>query len=552
MGTHQCRIRAHREVPQGARRKLNRGVNQLRICWALFGVVARGWRAGLVEGRSSSLSHRVEETPGVSASSSAVEAVRRAQFSASYFADIHPKLKWYGRCGIRALVPEPDVGFAVSEKGVGLPIGAGQVLLVGPSFFRCHDEAQGTKALTEAVASLTSEGALLAYVPHGFAHSSSDEYRWIPDWKDLHRLVHDLGLEVADFNPGFDRNGFYHLVALRRSRSSSGTARGKRWPTRVHYFYMAVGRAGWHGNGTLALSAAGARTLRVLRRPIHEHAFTDVVPDDVKIERDDLAIGHYGPWVTGARSAGAAVILFGPGDRFRATRMDAPLHMALQTRGIYADQYAAADLVVMHAGGLWRTADPWTFDGLCRWCDLPVSQEVFPRTVTHLHPPGARVFCFVGLYDEHQKGVETARRICKACPEVHFIAVGCRSISVPNCEEYPRIDNRLRGFRNVVSKADFLVQPARDDCQPGPPVECGFLGLLPIVSEYAGYVVSFPNRLDVNDIEQCARTIREANWADRRTVEAWRALYSEYLHAFHRPQVFHDLMTFYLRETFEE
>lgn len=536
---------------RGVRRRLRRAVERLRLCSAVVGAISRGWRTVLFEGLRCSPSHQLKEMRGVSASNGPVEAVRRGQFSTSHFADIHPKLEWYGRRGVRVLVPEPDIGFAASEKGAGLPIGAGQALLAGPGFFRSHDEAQGMQALTEAVLSLGSEGALLLYVPHAFAHSASDAYRWMPGWRVLHRFVHDSGLEVADFNPGFDRNGFYHLVALRRHRSSSATVGARRWPARVHYFYMAVGRAAWYGSSTLALSAAGARSLRVLRRPTYEHAFTDVVPDDVKIERDDLAIGHYGPWVTGARAGGATVILFGPGDRFRTTRSDLPIHVALQARGSYADQYSAAHLVVMHAGGLWRTADPWTYGGLCRWCDLPVSEALFPPTVSHLHPPGARVFCFVGLYDEHQKGVETAQRICEACPEIDFIAVGCRSIGAPNCEGFPPIDNRLPKFRDVVGRADFLVQPSRDDCQPGPPVECGYLGLLPIVSEYAGYVLSFPHRLDVNDIEQCARTIREANWADRSTVEAWQALYSQYLHAFHRPQVFHDLMTFYLQEAFE-
>jgi hypothetical protein len=133
-----------------------------------------------------------------------------------------------------------------------------------------------------------------------------------------------------------------------------------------------------------------------------------------------------------------------------------------------------------------------------------------------------------------------------------FISIHCQTFNLPNCKEYSSIDNRTSRFREIACLADFIVSPARDDCQPGPAVECGSLGLLPIVSEYAGHVLSFPRRLNPDDLNQCVDTLYEAQAAESQIVDGWQMLNARFIEQFHRPKECEALLEFYIKEACSE
>lgn len=472
--------------------------------------------------------------------SAALEAARRAQFKQWRPEDLNPKLFFYGRGGWRSFVPEPDYRS---------PPGSGALHLAARAFFEAMSPEAGLKKLTTDLAALVPEECLLIYAPHRFAYGP-EEFAWVPRWEKFAELVkHTPGTRILDFNPGFDRNGFFHVVIKHEKAAPPAPAPSVPAPARGgHYFYLNAGRSRLLGNSARVLSAAGLRALERRTGPVSEHSFLARVPEDIAVGPGQIAMGHYGNWVTGARAGGALTVLYGPGDRFRPERHDAPFFLEIQAEGDFAAQYTAAHLVIMQAGGRWRMTDPFLYPGLCRWMDLPVSPAVFPRTKKQIAPPGKRVFCFIGLYDDYQKGLDIARELCRRCPEMQFIAIGCKPIGAPNCREYSAVDNRKAAFRRIVAQADFIVSPARDDAQPGTIAECGSLGLLPIVSETTGYVLSSPRRLDIEDLNQCVMVLKEAQAANADTVKGWQALNARYIEQFHRPEVVNKLLDFYLRE----
>jgi hypothetical protein len=482
------------------------------------------------------------------------DEARRAQFGEWYPEDIRPKINWYGRHGWRALVPEPtlDVPAGVTRTTEG----TGTLLVAARGFFETYTAEEGKQVLSDTLKSLGEGDCLLVYAPHEFAFGGTGRFAWIPGWEELYALAEAVGgMRVFDFNPGFDRNGFFHFIIERhpqektRNDDLQKTARIRA----AHYFYLNVGTSRTLGHSAQVLSASGLRALRRFVGRAMEHHFSARVPEDVVIRTNDLTMGHYGPWITAARQNGALTILYGPGDRFRKERHDEPFYTDLQSRGTFHEQYLSSHMVIMQAGGLWRVVDPCTYPGLCRWIDLPVSPAVFPRTKKKIAPPGQRVFCFINLYNDYAKGAVPARKICERCPDLSFMAVGCKKpFNLPNVREYPRVDSRSIMYRHLVVQADFVITPAWDDPQPGTVAECGSLGLLPIVSEYAGYVLSFPRRIDLDDLDQCAETLYAAQAASEEEVQGWQMLYAQYIERYHRPESCQALLLFYLQEALAE
>ncbi len=482
---------------------------------------------------------------------------RRAQFSRWSPKDLLPKLAWHGRAGWRALEPELDLG--ISPHTPDVEAGLGTALLAGRRFFETQSAEAGQRRLIEALRSLAPGGCLLVYAPHSFAFANQDGFAWIPGWKELDELVKPIPSRVIDFNPGFDRNGFFHFIVERlRADYRLAEAIGDLAPARsaigqIHHFYLKVGGSRLLSHSAQVLSAAGLNAVRAVFGRGQDHHFFDRVPDDVTLQAGDLAMGHYGSWLIPARERGALTILYGPGDRMRAERHDDPFYDQLQVGGSFHEQYTAAHMAIFQAGGLWRTIDPWKYAGLCRWIDLPVSSAVFPWTRREIAPPGQRVFCFINLYNSEAKGGAIARQLAVRCPDLQFVAIGCKEpFRLPNVKEYGRVNSRSGRYRRLVTQADFLVTPARDDPQPGTVAECCSMGLLPILSEYAGYVLSFPQRLDVDDLEQCAATLRAAQNADPEDVAGWQALNAHYVEDFHRQGSFDRLQRHYLAEAIVE
>ncbi len=474
----------------------------------------------------------------------------RAQFREWYPGDLLGQIRWYGRGGWQS-VDEGSHLIALREEDRPEAVGPGTLRVAGRTFFEHCPPDIGRKTIGSAMASLRKGESLLLYAPHEFCFGGTGEFAWVPGWRELYEMARQAGgIRVRDFNPGFDRNGFFHFVVERRPIGQGGDSRAKAFRGVGHYFYMKVGGNRLLGHSNKVLSAVGLRALHRLCPRVFEHSYLDRIPESADIQQDEIAMGHYGPWITTARSRGACVILYGPGDRFR--ERPEPDYAALQSRGDFRDQYRSSHLVLMQAGGVWRVDSTWTYPGLCRWIDVPSSAAVFPRTKKKIAPAGERVFCFLSLYNEKWKGSQTARKIAERCPDLKFIALGCEPFGLPNCREYPPMDNRSRDFRRIVTQADFIVAPSREDSQPGTVAECGSLGLLPIVSEYAGYVLSFPNRIDVDDLDQCAATLRAAQAAHGGVVKEWQTLHARYIERFHRPERCEELLRFYLGEVYSD
>lgn len=478
------------------------------------------------------------------------DRARLAQFRKWYPEDPRGQITWYGSKGWRTIVPEPHLGIPQS-------IGGNEehkttLLVAGRAFFESQASEAGKHILSDAMESLKYGDYLLIYAPHEFAFGGASQFAWVPNWKSLYQLAKVHGeIRVKNFNAGFDRNGFFHFVMVRQPRKSAAASAEKKAEIGAgRYFYMNAGSSRLHGHSNRVLSSAGLRALRHFAKSIKEHYFLDRIPEEANVKANDIAMGHYGPWITTARQRGALTILYGPGDRFK--ERSEPYYADMQSRGTFPEQYLSSYLVIMQAGGFWRIESPWTYPGLCRWIDVPVSAAVFPRTKKQIAPSGRRTFCFIGLYNEQWKGSVTARKIMERCPDLRFIAIRCEPFGLPNCKEYPKIDNRLNDFRRVVSQADYIVVPSREDSQPGTVAECSSLGLLPIVSEFAGYVLSFPNRIDVDDLDQCAATLRAAQTADEETVRGWQILNASYIEQFHRPERCESLLRFYIEEACSE
>ncbi len=474
---------------------------------------------------------------------------RRAQFIHWYPQDLEGQIRWYGRGGWECLVPEPlpdgfrELGDRSADKKNPLRVAA-------RAFFENYSPEMGKKVLTDAMGSLREGDALFIYAPHEFAFSATNHFAWVPNWKDLYQLAKaNNQIRIKNFNAGFDRNGFFHFVVERDPLRKESSPEATEIRT-AHFFYMNAGSSRLNGHSNRVLSSAGLRVLKEFAGPISEHYFLDRIPEEATVGPKDIAMGHYGPWVTTARGKGALTILYGPGDRFK--ERPEPYYADMQARGTFREQYLASHMVIMQAGGFWRIESPWTFPGLCRWIHIPVSPAVFPRTKNRIAPRGRRIFCFIGLYNEEWKGSRTARKIMELCPDFRFIAIGCEPFQLPNCTEYPKMDNRGREFRRIVTQADFVVVPSREDSEPGTVAECSSFGLLPIVSEFAGYVLSFPNRVDVDNLHQFAATLRTAQEADEETVRGWQMLNAQYIEQFHRPEVCEALLRFYIEEACSE
>ncbi len=480
-----------------------------------------------------------------------VPALLRSQFQQWFPEDLLGQIQWYGRNGWESIEYEPSLkGLEKDSINGG---GRGKNLRIAArAFFENTPAEKGKRKLKEVMESLRGGESLFIYAPHEFAFGDTDRFAWIPSWKDLYELAgSDDRLRVTDFDSGFDRNGFFHFVVQRQAGGLENPVAGKDHPVRrAYYFYMKAGSGRLHGHSNRVLSSAGLRALRSFAGVISEHFYLDPFPEKTGANVQDIAMGHYGPWITTARKKGALTILYGPGDRFR--ERSGPDYADMQSGGTFPEQYLASHLVIMQTGGLWRIESPWTYPGLCRWIHIPVSPAVFPRTKKRIASPGNRTFCFIGLYNERWKGSATARKIMERCPDLRFIAIGCEPFGLANCREYPRIDNRLGEFRRIVSQADYIVAPSREDAQPGTVAECGSLGLLPIVSEFAGYVLSFPQRINVDDVEQCEATLRTADAADEKLVGDWQALNARYIDQFHRPEECGALLRFYIKEGLAE
>ena len=180
------------------------------------------------------------------------------------------------------------------------------------------------------------------------------------------------------------------------------------------------------------------------------------------------------------------------------------------------------------------------------------SPTVFPRSKHRFAPPGQRKFVFINLWDEHQKGAETAKHIAQACPDYEFSVIAGIPIHLPNCRNYTWIGSTTPRYRHLISQADFVVCPGREDPQPGTVAEACSLGLLPILSYGSGYVLSFPQMLDVDNIDQCVSVLKAAQQASAEEIALWQTISARYIEAYHRPDYFENLLLYYLREAITE
>lgn len=481
----------------------------------------------------------------------------RDAFAKAFFAwdgeEIRPRLRHHAVGRWATLIPEPelpDVPGRAEQSGAAL-------LVAAKAFFQEQSPESGRVKLNVALEQLLLTGKLLIYAPHPQVFSSVPDYHWCPSWQELTDWARGRGAHVVEFNPAYDRNGFFYIVLAKGEAEQTclvGPEALKKY--RFHFFYLQQGGSRVTSHSAKVLSAAAYRVLQRYGTLVSEYSFLETIDAVSDLRPGDICMGHFGPWIVDAKRAGCHIILYGPSDRFQKERTDLfhgePFYLRLQARGNFDAQYAASDMGVFQGGARWRSEDMWTYRGLCRWVDLPVSPVVFPRTKRQFASPGKRKFVFINLWDENQKGAETAERIVQACPDFEFIAIAGQPIRQPNCRNYPWVGSTTPRYRHILCQADFVVCPGREDPQPGTVAEACSLGLLPILSYGSGYVLSFPQRIDVDDIPQCVSVLRAAQQASDQEIRLWQRVAARYLESFHRPAYFESMMLYYLRELVTE
>ncbi len=482
------------------------------------------------------------------------------EFAGAFFAwtaeEIRPRLRHHAAPAWTTLVPEPDL------PGVAGHVGAdadAALLVAAKAFFEAMTAESGWKRLAESFNKLRPGGKLLIYAPHAQVFAGWSGYRWCPSWQEIVEWARGAGAQIVEYNTTFDRNGFFYVVIAKRAGAPEPVALVSPEALikyRFHFFYLQQGGNRTIGHSARVLSAAAYRVLEQYGTLVAEHHFMDTIDGIPDLRPGDICMGHFGPWIVDAKRAGCHVILYGPSDRFQTERTDLfhgePFYQRLQARGNFGEQYAASDMGIFQGGARWRSEDMWKYPGLCRWVDIPISPTVFPRSKRRFAPPGKRKFVFINLWDEHQKGAETAERIARACPDYEFIVIAGKPIRLPNCRNHEWIGSTTPRYRQVLSQADFVVCPGREDPQPGTVAEACSLGLVPIVSYGSGYVLSFPQSLDVDNIEQCAAVLQAAQQASPEEIGLWRYATARYIEAFHRPDYFESLLLHYVREAITE
>ena len=477
-------------------------------------------------------------------------------FARSFFVwhtdEIRPRLQHHAIKSWATIVPEPELP-AVAGK-----VEAEASLLVAARGFFQSAEAGLTK-LSESYTQLQIGGRLLIYAPHPQIFDGWSDYRWCPTWQEIVDWARGEGAEIVEYNTTFDRNGFFYVVIEKRSNVAKPISLVevetlKKY--RFHFFYLQQGGNRTIGHSARVLSAAAYRVLEQYGTLVAEYSYMTAIESLRDLRPGDICMGHFGPWIVDAKRAGCHTILYGPSDRFQKERTDLfhgePFYQRLQARGNFDAQYAASDMGIFQGGSRWRSEDMWTYSGLCRWVDIPVSPTVFPRSKHRFAPPGQRKFVFINLWDEHQKGAETAKRIAQACPDYEFSVIAGIPIHLPNCRNYTWIGSTTPRYRRLISQADFVVCPGREDPQPGTVAEACSLGLLPILSYGSGYVLSFPQMLDVDNIDQCVSVLKAAQQASAEEIALWQTISARYIEAYHRPDYFENLLLYYLREAITE
>ena len=317
------------------------------------------------------------------------------------------------------------------------------------------------------------------------------------------------------------------------------------WPRQTFRVFFHPGGADLsQGNSSRALSAHLCHALVGAGATVFSYGLADLSAAS-QADSDDILIGHVGPWVRIAYERGLRrIVLFGPANRWYETR-NLP---DIEANATMSEQVAMSRMFIAQSGAVWRLTADYPDPEKWRWIDLGVDPVVFPRLRTTFSPMGRRKFCFIHLYDDHQKGKDLAEGIIRARPHYQFYWIGGQPISARNVRYFPGRTNTSQSFRRIVGQCDFVLTPSREDAQPGTVIELAALGLLPVVSYTSGYSLSCPRLAEPNTLDEWLEIVDLLQQASEDDLVCYQAVKDCYLERFHDWFVVESQIQFYLRE----
>lgn len=142
-------------------------------------------------------------------------------------------------------------------------------------------------------------------------------------------------------------------------------------------------------------------------------------------------------------------------------------------------------------GPTWAARVPAGLQDKSVCVDMAVDRAHYPRVRHHFAGPGHRRILYVGCTVE-SKGTDRLTRLIGRGATVFHIGPGF----IPDAYECGYIDTTSVEARELASECDFIIAPGRNDANPTTVLEGASWGLLPLVTEGAGWGEDVAVRVD--------------------------------------------------------
>lgn len=411
--------------------------------------------------------------------------------------------------------------------------------------FAC-DEMRGRMLVRSRLETLDAGAILLMDAPHPFWSKLRGD-AWAPDWRELYALCGETGgVSIVQYSPSPDPQGRY-FFAVRRTpndRRPLTAPEGELRARTFRVFYYAGGADLSQGRSNRVLSARLCHALEGAGSRVYSYAFDDLSGVDAS-DADDILIGHPGPWIRAASERGLRkLLLYTPANRWYPTRHS----RIFEQNATFEEQVALAEMVIAQSGMVWRLSQRYPQPAKWRWIDIGIDRKLFPLLRDDVAAPGRRRFCFVNLYNDHEKGADIAREVARRMPATRFVAIGGVDPKLPNVEYHSHLENSSSAFRDALAGCDVLLAPSREDAQAATIAEAMALGIVPITTYTAGYSVGFP---ELSFGVAVGPWVRQAEKLQHLPSDALRRLkvqVREYVDAFHSWDMIESQIRHYVRE----
>ena len=217
---------------------------------------------------------------------------------------------------------------------------------------------------------------LLLYPINPFwGNLGSIEDRWIPHWKELYEIFNkNSDWNVYQFDPSFDASGRYFFIARKIGKRKALSPISHLCRKNFHVFFHPGGNEKLHGHSGRNLSYHLCNALINTGANVHSYGMFE--QNLSHISRDDILIGHVGPWVKIAYDLGLRnIILYNPVNRWYPTRN----LINIESNATIGEQVEYARMIIAQSGSIWRTTQPYPKPEKWRWIDIGVDRNLFPK-----------------------------------------------------------------------------------------------------------------------------------------------------------------------------